>query len=292
MEPFFSVITNVQIVSRYNLHMFARFAINLQCNRPSVVSSKKLWPSILLMLFALKLTYGSSVVALITYDSIVIAADSAQTGIDGVRLPDGCKIRRIGSLVFAAAGRISSPLALEKQFDVWAEAIIAVGRGQNTMDAARALEKTIYADLPYIVNYSRSATPKDYAEWITGSSVIEFVFAGFDDGTSPIAINVRFRVDTKGVLVSPQWKVMRVEADKVDGVAIGRNLAINAFLSGHPTWGDDFISNQTGFVRDLISREIQSAAEDHRVDVGAPISVFRMTKKYAGWDPGSEGVCR
>jgi hypothetical protein len=290
MKPLSPITAHVKISSSYIFRLFSGCKIKVPKVCPLVVPSHKLrLAAFCLILSASPRANASSMSIIVTGDVIVIAVDGVQTSTTGgkINFHEYCKVRQEENVFFAAVGVYSIP---DIQFDLWYIMRNAVMKSKTLAMILDATETAVLRRFQAVVNFSKSADPKNYARWLTGIPVISLAFARFEDGV-PTVVAAEFPVDKNGVITRPAPRTLRGIGGKVDIGAFGYNDQIRAATSS-PAWGAMFTSDPIGFSSGLIEREIEASTREKRYDVGRPISIVRITSNYRGWEPGYEGACR
>jgi hypothetical protein len=233
---------------------------------------------------------ATSVAIIVTRTEIVIGTDGVNRIVtNGIKtFGSYCKIRNERTTFFTGAGTYWMPTV---NFDLWALAKEAIQKAKTTEGIYDLIEPVIFARLPDVIRLSKPTDPENYAMWLTGIPVIALSFASIEDGV-PIVATIYFQIDGAGKLIKPATrKTLYGEAGRVQYASLGYNNKMNAVIAS-PTWGIEYNRNPIGFVTGLIQKEIDTSTTDKRYDVGPPVSIFRISKLFTGWEPGYEGACK
>jgi hypothetical protein len=234
---------------------------------------------------------GTSVAIMVTSRTILIAADGVDTRtVNGVdTFVPYCKIRNQGSVFFTAAGDLSIP---ELNFNVWRLAADAVRKSKTISGISDRIEQSVLVRLPAIVERSRVADQKTYAQWLKGTPVILIAFATFENSV-PRVVAVSFPLDSRGAILKPIRNTLGGPGVVVDTGFFGYNERMKAAASRRTaaSWQPRFRKHPVSFIQGLIQLEIDQAKRDHRHDVGPPIAILRITKRGGAFVPGHQGAC-
>jgi hypothetical protein len=234
---------------------------------------------------------ATSVAIVVTRTEIVIGTDGVNRTINtnGITTFGAyCKIRKERTTFFTGAGTYWMPAV---NFDLWGLAKEAILKTKTTEGIYDLIEPVIFARLPDVVRLSKSSDPENYARWLRGIPIIAISFASIEHGV-PVVATIYFQIDRAGKIVKPAArKTLYGATGRVQYASLGYNNEMNAVIAP-PTWGIEFNRNPIGFVSGLIQKEIDASTAERRYDVGLPISIFRISMEFTGWEPGYEGACK
>src|ERR1700733_3956861 len=150
MEPALPIATDVDISAGNIFTFFFSAKVNLAVSRSIIVPSHKLW--LLATFFCCSMfAHGTSVVALVTPDSVIIATDSVETvvtnGLDSFTMT--CKIHREGDTFYSVAGDYGTP---GTKTDIWSIAENAVKASNTTVGIFGVVEPEIFKIIPDILS--------------------------------------------------------------------------------------------------------------------------------------------
>ena len=141
-----------------------------------------------------------------------------------------------------------------------------------------------------IVDRNKLGDPVTYRKWLSGADVTSIVFAALEDG-KPVVVSVSFHIDAKGQIVKrPSRNTLYATPGAVNTGRFGYTKEMATAIAS-PTWGKILIADPIRASEELIQREIAASSKAKRYDVGPPISIVRISKQSAGWEPGHEGAC-
>jgi len=234
--------------------------------------------------------WASSIAIIVTRTEIVIGTDGVNTITTNGAKSFGpyCKLRKKRKTYYTATGTY---LMSALNFDLWVLARVAIDRAKTTEGIYDLIEPAIFARLPDIVRLSKSTDPENYARWLRGIPIIAISFASIEHGV-PVAATIYFQIDAAGEIVKPAGRhTLYGETGRAQYASLGYNAEMNSVIAS-PTWGIAFNRNPIGFVTGLIQKEIDASTREKRYDVGLPISIFRISPPFTGWEPGYEGACK
>jgi hypothetical protein len=234
--------------------------------------------------------FATSIVAIVGEKSITIAADSIVIGTsieigERVRVSQ-CKIRCIDRGCFAASGRyVNNTIG----YDLWQFAETELRSSGSPKEMAGRLKTVIAPFIPSLVAVSEEKTPRTYAEWLKGSPVLAYLFAGFDGNGEPLVVSEQVMIDAEGRVLPILESVRQGRAGTIGAVALGWNLQIADFIERNPTWKVSATMQPTDFAERMVRLEIRASEDEGRRDVGEPIVVVTL---YAnGFNLASKGAC-
>jgi hypothetical protein len=221
--------------------------------------------------------FATSIVAIVGEKSITIAADSIvignsiETG-ERVRVSE-CKIRCVDRGCFAASGRYGNNTI---GYDLWQLAETELRSSGSPNEMAERFKTVIGPLIPRLVAVSKEETPRTYAEWLKGSPVLAYLFAGFDGTGEPLVVSEQVMIDTEGRVLPIRESVRQGRMGTIGAVALGRNLQIADFINRNPTWTVSATMQPTDFAERMIRLEIRASEDAGRRDVGEPIAVVTL----------------
>jgi hypothetical protein len=287
MEPPRPVATNVDVVAGYDFNVLSRSEVNLAVGCSLVVPSHKLW--VIAAFFGCSiLARGTSVVALVTADSVIIATDSVETVVtNGVKsFTTVCKIHKDGETFYSVAGDYGTP---GTKTDIWSIAESAVEASKTTAGIFDVVEPAIFKIIPDILSVNKRFDPATYARWLRGDPVIELVFASFEND-GPVALGLSFSIDSLGIPQHADPHILRAVEGSVNTARLGQHVAMESAITS-TAWHSKFLSDPIGASQELIQVEIDAAQMDGRKDVGPPIPILRITKSGGDFVPEHRGIC-
>jgi hypothetical protein len=143
--------------------------------------------------------FATSVVALLEPNGITIAADSV--GIESLINRSGpvrhsiCKILCVHRLCFAAAGLYVEP---NIGYNLWPVAERELLAGGSVEEVAERFARVVEPLVPKLVAIVQKKYPDQYAKWVGGKAVLQYLFAGFDPKGKPLAVRVETKMNPEG----------------------------------------------------------------------------------------------
>ena len=236
--------------------------------------------------------FATSIVALVEERSITIAADSVALGNSRTTgnfvKTSVCKIRCIDRLCFAAAGRYNNDTV---KYDVWQLAEKELHRAGTPKEASERFKTVIAPIVPKLVAASKNETPQRYAEWLKGSPMLGYLFAGFDRNGESVIVTGSAMINVNGRALPIRESSWRGESGATSVVSLGQNEYIFDFMNSSPMWADSAALHPSEFAERMVRIEIQASENAGRRDVGDPIATVRLTNED-GFNLESRGACR
>jgi hypothetical protein len=256
--------------------------------RSFIVPSHKLWVIAVCLVSSAISACGSSLVALVTPERVIIATDGIETIFQNGQstFHTICKIRQVGNTFYGVVGDYGNP---NTQSDIWTVTESAVKRSRTILGIYDAVEPAVFKLLPDAIKRSRVTDPVGYANWLAGGTVVGMVFASFDQGM-PIAVGIDFKVDKTGVPQHPQPNILKAVSGSTGTALYGHYQAMEPMILS-PIWEGTFNSAPIKASRQLIQAEIDAANKEGRRDVGPPISIVEITNEGGGFAPGYKRAC-
>jgi len=234
--------------------------------------------SILLVGSVLRQASATALVAVKTPTEVVIGADSLAIisfpGSGPRRIPF-CKIRRIGSIVFALSSNLDQLAATD--FYEFSIAEQAVSSSHSVAQAVDAFAARIQGPLHRALVASRKSAPDAYRRVIESGQALTIIFAGYEK-SMPVACSLTY-------LVEPDAK-LTLHTDR--SYSCHPNRKSEVFFSA-PTDAmvRNFKSNPDSFKRTPVAESIRnyiSIAIAEKPDlVGPPIVIIRIDKSGIHW---------
>lgn len=230
---------------------------------------------VIVLLFWRTTVFATAVIAVVEEEAITIATDSLIRGVSaqmGQPVSQLCKIRCVGRLCFAAAGRYAAEKIGYNVFDF---ANAQLRRTQFPIDAAEGFRKSIMPIMPKLVAVSKTEATADFLEWQRGRPLLSYLFAGLDRGRASVITGEIYVSSTDNAL-SIQEKIRRGEFRRVRLVVMGSSAHIDKFLKETPEWANTALKDSIDFAEKMIAIEILANEKDGRHDIGGPISVVKL----------------
>jgi len=164
----------------------------------------------------------------------------------------------------------------ETAFNSETVAVKACRSGQNPLDIARAFGEIVREPLKRALEHSRLYDPFTYSRDYLGRSVLEGVFASFDQDQPIVAVK-SFSLDPQGVLQESLTHIPNTDS----------NMTFSGEYEAALAYKNSLISpaaNNSELVKRLIEVEIAAKREA----VGPPVSILKITRAGRQWTgPGA-----
>jgi hypothetical protein len=223
----------------------------------------------------LSLWSQTSIVAIITSDSIFIAADAKATTPDKQYSITQCKIRIANGVVWARSNWAYDPA---HNFDADAIAEKFMSHHGSVSTRLAGFEHAVVPKLTTIMVNSRE-TAKPWFDSHVGKEVLDYVFGTFEYGR-PKMLRVQFKLRVQGqnIMIEPERHVCPGECPNGMGVAkLGHTKAVEAALKSDPTiWTS--LGLETA-LQHLVQSEIGACPRE----VGPPVSLAKLDIHGLTW---------
>lgn len=245
----------------------------------------KIWQSavgLLLLYLSLPIPLESqtAIVAIMTPDSILIAADAKATTPDGLKYTTQCKIGSTRDVVWARSNWAYDP---RHNFNADAIAERLMFEPGTVSNRVSDFERTMVPRLTTIMTDVRK-TDRSWFDSHIDKAVLDFVFGTFEGG-HPSMFRVQFKLRTQGQKVTIKPIRLDCPGNCPGGSVIaklGHDKAVEDALRRNPNIWD------LGFepaLRSLIQTEIEACPRE----VGPPVAIVRLSNRGLMWL--EQGVC-
>ncbi len=229
--------------------------------------------------------FGTAGVVIVTPDSVFIGADSVMQGTargTTTGMSQGCKIRKVGNIFYLPVGAYGFK---QSNYDVFDAVDKAMANVHSIKEVYAAVVPPITDQLSAVIEFNRKYHTPEYERWLHGITILDIVFATFED--VPVGMLIQFRIDankTKAVSTGHPFKVGAI-------LGLGNNDEMNTATNPGSPWYKHFAADPVSATKELIQLEINASSRKKSYDVGPPISILRISRYSSGMIPGYEGLC-
>lgn len=238
------------------------------------------------------------VVIVRTPDSIVVGADSAETGPSG--LTEVCKIAQVGGVFFTATGGVKWN---GTEFNAITIAKNACEKTKGKIaDKAKAFENLVHVPLQKSLQDASRRAPDYFKRLYDLEYCLEVVFFGVENNVS-VTNWVKFRIkkasnlplDVESKIFACPGNACLGEREKERSqIALGDSDQFQAYLINNRSYF--YTEDPAKLVKKLVQIEIDHANEQAKQNggfpnVAGPINILRVTSKKAEWVEANSKTC-